>query len=71
MDGEPQDEQDARVESLWHVLDTRKEGQLDLKALKSGLRKLNHRDRSPHQISELELTVALQPFKMRTHFLQM
>ena len=43
MDGESQKEQDARVESLWRILDTRKEGQLDLNGLKKGLRQMDHR----------------------------
>jgi solute carrier family 25 phosphate transporter 23/24/25/41 len=34
---------DARVEELWATLDTRKQGRLDLPALKKGLRKLDHR----------------------------
>ena len=35
--------QDARVEALWATLDTRKQGHLDMAALKKGLRKLDHR----------------------------
>lgn len=34
---------DTRVDELWATLDTRKQGQLDLPALKKGLRKLDHR----------------------------
>lgn len=34
---------DARVDELWATLDTRKQGHLDLPALKKGLRKLDHR----------------------------
>ena len=34
---------DARVDALWATLDTRKQGQLDLAALKRGLRKMDHR----------------------------
>lgn len=34
---------DARVDQLWATLDTRKQGHLDLPALKKGLRKLDHR----------------------------
>lgn len=37
------DAQDARVEALWATLDTSNQGQLDLSALKKGLRKLDHR----------------------------
>ncbi|KAL5120211.1 hypothetical protein ACEQ8H_001768 [Pleosporales sp. CAS-2024a] len=33
---------DARVQELWATLDTRKQGHLDLAALKKGLRKLDH-----------------------------
>ncbi|KAI9852335.1 MAG: hypothetical protein M1838_001040 [Thelocarpon superellum] len=42
MDDDPLDAQDARVEQLWRVLDTRKEGQLDITALKRGLKKMDH-----------------------------
>jgi hypothetical protein len=34
---------DERVAELWATLDTRKQGHLDLPALKKGLRKLDHR----------------------------
>lgn len=34
---------DERVDELWATLDTRKQGRLDLPALKKGLRKLDHR----------------------------
>jgi len=47
MDTETANAQDARVDALWATLDTRKQGQLDLAALKKGLRKLDHRMRSP------------------------
>jgi solute carrier family 25 phosphate transporter 23/24/25/41 len=43
MDGESQKEQDARVERLWQTLDTAKDGHLDLKGLKKGLKKIDHR----------------------------
>ncbi|KAJ4296455.1 hypothetical protein N0V90_006500 [Kalmusia sp. IMI 367209] len=42
MDTETANAQDARVDALWATLDTRKQGQLDLAALKKGLRKLDH-----------------------------
>lgn len=45
MEGDEQSAQDARVENLWQVLDTRKEGQLNLSALKRGLNKIDHRKR--------------------------
>lgn len=35
--------QDARVEELWRTLDTNERGFLDLKGLKKGLKKLDHR----------------------------
>lgn len=38
-----QDALDARVDALWATLDTRKQGQLDLAALKKGLRHMDHR----------------------------
>lgn len=44
MESEDQKAQHARVEKLWKDLDTRKEGHLDLKGLKQGLGKLNHRE---------------------------
>ncbi len=43
MEREDQRAQDERVENLWRTLDTRKEGQLSLNGLKSGLKKLDHR----------------------------
>lgn len=45
MDNEPDSTQDARVEALWASLDTEGNGQIDLAALKTGLRKLDHRNR--------------------------
>lgn len=42
MDREDQQAQDVRVEKLWQTLDTRKEGQLSLEALKNGLSNMNH-----------------------------
>lgn len=35
--------QDARVEELWQTLDANRRGFLDLKGLKRGLKKLDHR----------------------------
>ncbi|KAK8193124.1 mitochondrial carrier domain-containing protein [Phyllosticta capitalensis] len=37
-----QQAQDARVQALWEQLDTKRQGQLDLNALKRGLRKIDH-----------------------------
>ncbi|GAB7350746.1 hypothetical protein MBLNU459_g1297t1 [Dothideomycetes sp. NU459] len=42
MDGESPEEKAARTLSLWKLLDTENEGSLDLKALKTGLKKLDH-----------------------------
>lgn len=43
MDGESEEERDARIKALWDKLDTKKKGSLDLPALKNGLAKMNHR----------------------------
>ncbi|KAH7388689.1 mitochondrial carrier domain-containing protein [Pyrenochaeta sp. MPI-SDFR-AT-0127] len=42
MDTQSASVADARVDQLWATLDTRKQGHLDLPALKKGLRKLDH-----------------------------
>ncbi|KAF2856024.1 calcium dependent mitochondrial carrier protein-like protein [Plenodomus tracheiphilus IPT5] len=42
MDTQSASVADTRVDELWRTLDTRKQGQLDLPALKKGLRKLDH-----------------------------
>ncbi|KAI9732386.1 MAG: hypothetical protein M1834_001594 [Cirrosporium novae-zelandiae] len=39
---ESQNSLDGRIEELWRTLDTKKEGHLDLKGLKRGLRKMDH-----------------------------
>ncbi len=43
MEGDDRKAQDEHVEKLWRTLDTRKEGQLSLNGLKSGLKRLDHR----------------------------
>ena len=43
MDSEDQEAQDARVQKLWKVLDTKSEGQLNLNGLKKGLSNIDHR----------------------------
>lgn len=48
MDIDDQQAQDARVEKLWQTLDTQREGHLDVKGLKKGLRKIDHRRRLVH-----------------------
>ncbi|KAJ9667459.1 hypothetical protein H2201_002327 [Coniosporium apollinis] len=42
MDTESAQQQDARVEHLWRILDTRGEGQLNAADLKKGLAKMDH-----------------------------
>ncbi len=42
MNGESYEHRDSRIRELWQTLDTRNEGQLDLPALKKGLRKIDH-----------------------------
>lgn len=42
MNGESHEHRDQRIQDLWRNLDTREEGQLDLAALKKGLRKIDH-----------------------------
>lgn len=44
MDGESQEERDARIRALWAQLDTKKKGNVDLAALKNGLTKMKHRE---------------------------
>lgn len=46
MDTHSARDADDRVDRLWQTLDTRKQGRLDLPALKKGLRNLDHRKRS-------------------------
>jgi hypothetical protein len=48
MESESQKSKDLRIERLWRILDTRKEGELDLNALKKGLKKLDHRKHKPN-----------------------
>ena len=43
MEVEPQNAQDARVESLWRSLHTGPIKPLDLDGLRKGLRKIDHR----------------------------
>lgn len=40
---ESQNQRDKRVEELWRKLDTQGRGELDLKGLQKGLRKIDHR----------------------------
>lgn len=42
--GESQNERDARVERLWSRLDPSGKGELDLKGLQKGFRRIDHRE---------------------------
>ncbi|KAF2472035.1 calcium dependent mitochondrial carrier protein-like protein [Lindgomyces ingoldianus] len=51
-------DQDARVDALWATLDERKQGKLDIAALKKGLRKLDHPlKNADHLLDEVMKTV--------------
>ncbi len=52
MESEDQKAQDARVEKLWKILDTKSEGQLNLNGLKEGLGKIDHRSHTPLHVSQ-------------------
>jgi solute carrier family 25 (mitochondrial phosphate transporter), member 23/24/25/41 len=41
---ESQNEKDARVEQLWARLDPGRAGELDLKGLQKGFRRIDHRE---------------------------
>ena len=56
MESETANAQDARVDALWATLDTRNQGQLDLAALKRGLRSMDHRAEFPPSAGQLWLT---------------
>ena len=43
---ESQNQRDKRVEELWRKLDPQEKGELDLKGLQKGLRKIDHRQRN-------------------------
>ena len=57
MDREDQHAQDARVEKLWHILDTCKRGQLSLNDLKKGLAILDHRKFRVARLPEMLIVV--------------
>lgn len=44
---ESQNERDKRVEELWTKLDPQRHGELDLKGLQKGLRRIDHREPMP------------------------
>lgn len=41
---ESQNQRDARVEELWRKLDPKHKGELDLKGLQRGLKRIDHRE---------------------------
>ena len=43
MEKELEGSQDSRIESLWSSLDEQGKGHIDVKALKKGLEKIDHR----------------------------
>jgi hypothetical protein len=43
MKGKSQDERGLGVEKLWEILDSRRQGQIDLKDFKKGLKQIDHR----------------------------
>jgi hypothetical protein len=45
MTGEMSEPPDALVEQLWRTLDVKREGRIDVKGLKKGLRRMDHRAR--------------------------
>lgn len=53
MDREDQKTREERVEKLWHTLDTRKEGQLNLQGLQKGLGIMDHRKCWPATLESL------------------
>jgi solute carrier family 25 (mitochondrial phosphate transporter), member 23/24/25/41 len=44
MQSETQNSRDVRMEKLWQILDTKKEGCIDLNGLKKGLKNMDHRE---------------------------
>jgi solute carrier family 25 phosphate transporter 23/24/25/41 len=42
MNGESNEHRDQRIKELWRSLDTRKQGELDLRGLQRGLRSIDH-----------------------------
>ncbi len=43
MDEETDKERDERLDKLWNTLDAGGDGQIDIKGLKKGLKKMDHR----------------------------
>lgn len=55
--GESQNERDVRVERLWSKLDPSGKGELDLKGLRKGFRRIDHRKPHP-QATHVAFTLA-------------
>lgn len=61
---ESQNQRDARVEELWRKLDPQNKGELDLRGLQRGLKRIDHRESKRRFLSMatwLWLTRQLQP----------
>ncbi|KAI9744946.1 MAG: hypothetical protein M1818_001873 [Claussenomyces sp. TS43310] len=54
---EAQNARDGRIEHLWRQLDTARKGELDLKGLRKGLQKIDHRGQSELRFSGWPLNV--------------
>lgn len=55
MDEETDKERDERLKKLWNTLDSGGDGQIDIKGLKKGLKKMDHRMKlDGHQTDEAE-----------------
>lgn len=59
---ESQNQRDKRVEELWRKLDPHATGELDLKGLQTGLKKMDHRELSLGSPSATYPCVARKPF---------
>lgn len=70
MDGESAEQREHRLKTLWRTLDTKRNGYLDLPALKTGLAQMNHRESAAVVISMLTssrlMHTNLQRSKMQT-----
>lgn len=51
-----------RVDKLWEVIDTRRQGYVDFSGLRKGLRKMDHRKRSISQLSTVYLRARVPLF---------
>lgn len=60
---ESQNQRDRRVEELWRKLDPQGVGELDVKGLQKGLRRIDHRQLDLNKLPRMEqlLITELQP----------